>query len=406
MTPTLYLTRNGLLEPLGQSQVIAYLRGLSRDYQITLITFEKPEDWADSARVADARADCAAHGIHWLPQKFRSSPEIIAPAISMFRLVWLVRRQLRQKGIRLIHARSYIPAAAALVVGRITGVPFLFDMRALWPEELITAGRLKRGSLVHRAIAAAERACLAHAAGVISLTHAAVEYLKQVYPEEMENQRIAIIPTCADLARFHPPAVRKCAPKVHSCIGTVLSGWFRTDWLAAWLTAAASHDPDAHFEIVTRDDPVEVRKAIDPQGCLKERLTISPRKIEEMPDAVRGHDLSVMFFTEGLSKLGSSPTRMAEILGCGLPVVANEGVGDMARIIEKYRVGILVAGPAPEQVLAALQALDALMTDPDLAARCRKAAEEVFSLEGGTKAYADLYASVLERSEKAIPCAA
>ena len=52
MTPTLYLTRNGLLEPLGQSQVLAYLRGLSRDYQITLITYEKDDDRADAARMA------------------------------------------------------------------------------------------------------------------------------------------------------------------------------------------------------------------------------------------------------------------------------------------------------------------------------------------------------------------
>lgn len=45
---TLYLTRNGLLEPLGQSQVLAYLRGLSRDYRITLITYEKDEDRSDA----------------------------------------------------------------------------------------------------------------------------------------------------------------------------------------------------------------------------------------------------------------------------------------------------------------------------------------------------------------------
>ena len=44
---TLFLTRNGLLEPLGQSQVFAYLRGLSRDYEISLVTYEKDEDWSD-----------------------------------------------------------------------------------------------------------------------------------------------------------------------------------------------------------------------------------------------------------------------------------------------------------------------------------------------------------------------
>lgn len=40
MTSVLYLTCNGLLEPLGQSQIIAYLRGLSGDYAITLYTHE------------------------------------------------------------------------------------------------------------------------------------------------------------------------------------------------------------------------------------------------------------------------------------------------------------------------------------------------------------------------------
>lgn len=68
MTPTLYLTRNGLLEPLGQSQVLAYLRGLSRDHRITLVTREKAEDWADAAAVARTRADRVALGIDWRPR--------------------------------------------------------------------------------------------------------------------------------------------------------------------------------------------------------------------------------------------------------------------------------------------------------------------------------------------------
>lgn len=146
MIPTLYLTRNGLLEPLGQSQVLAYLRGLSRHYQITLITYEKDGDRADAVRVAAMRAECERLGIRWLPQRFRARPKVIAPALSMLRLIWLTRREVRGQGVRLIHARSYIPAAAAFFVSRMTGVPFLFDMRALWPEELITAGRQKRSS--------------------------------------------------------------------------------------------------------------------------------------------------------------------------------------------------------------------------------------------------------------------
>jgi len=395
MTPTIYLTRNGLLEPLGQSQVLAYLRGLSRDYRITLITYEKDEDWADQPSVARQREECARLGIRWLPQRFRPRPKVIAPALSMLRMVWLVRREVRGQGARLIHARSYIPAAVAMIVSRLTGVPFIFDMRALWPEELITAGRLRRGSFMHRAIITAERACLRRAGAVVSLTHAAVDHLGRVYPGDMADQRVSVIPTCADLDRF-VPAGQAPARQVIGCLGTVLSGWFRLDWLASFLSMAARQDDSAVFELTTRDDPARVRATLDPKGRLSDRLRIAPSAPDDVQKVLQAQTASVMFFTDGLSKLGSSPTRMAEILGCGLPVVANEGVGDVARIIRAYRVGVLAEGPEPEDMATAWSELMALLKDPELPSRCRKAAEEVFSLESGTAAYARLYEQVLE----------
>jgi glycosyltransferase involved in cell wall biosynthesis len=393
---TLYLSRNGLLEPLGQSQVFAYLRGLSQDYNITLITYEKDEDWADKARLQKARTDCKDLGIRWLPQHFRRWPKIVAPAFSMIRMVWLVRREVRRRDIRLIHARSNIPAATALAVSWITGVPFLFDLRSLFPEELITARRIRRGSFLHRAIIWAERLCLAKSAAVISQTHVAVNHLKSVYPTELKNQRLVMIPTCADLDRFSPPLDRPSGPTVHGCIGTILSGWFRTDWLAAWLSAVAQDDTDARFDIVTRDDADRVRVALDPMNKFGDRLMIGPRPSEEMPAAVRGHDLTVMFYAGGeVSELGRSPTRMAEVLGCGLPVVANEGVGDVADIIRRYNVGVVVKDGSYAAMMAALDELKELRSDPDLPSRCRKAAEEVFSLQAGTEAYRKLYAKIL-----------
>jgi len=402
MTPTLYLTRNGLLEPLGQSQVFGYLRELSRDHAITLITYEKPEDRADSARMARAMDACAAHGIRWLPQTFRPRSSIIAPALSILGLALLVWREVRGGRAELIHARSYIPAAVALAVHRVTGVPFIFDMRALWPEERITAGQLKRGSILHRAIVGIERACLRDAAAVVSLTHAAVVHLKREYAKELDGQQIVVIPTCADLDRFTPASDRPSGPTVHGCIGTILSGWFRTDWLAAWLSTVAMDDPNARFDIVTRDDADGARAALDPTNALRDRLTIGPRPSEEMPDGVRGHDLSVMFYAGGeISELGRSPTRMAEVLGCGLPVVANEGVGDVARIVRKNKVGVIVGGPGPGQIIAALDELKVLMQDPNLPERCRTTAEAVFSLKAGSEAYRGTYAAILAPTDGA-----
>lgn len=395
MTPTIYVTRNGLLEPLGQSQVLGYLRGLSQQYRVTLISYEKDEDWADANRVAEMRATCAQLGIHWLPQRFWPRPRLVAPALSLVRMAWLVRREVRRQGAQLIHARSYIPAVAAMAVGRVVGVPFLFDMRALWPEELITAGRLKRGSILHRMIVAAERACLRRAGAVVALTHAAVDHLNRVYPEEMGGQRVVIIPTCADLERF-VPAKTPPARRVIGCLGTVLSGWFRLDWLATFLAVAAQKDPELSFELTTRDDPVVVRAAVDPAGMLGSRLVISASPSGQVHEVLQRQMASVMFYAGGeVSELGRSPTRLAEILGCGVPVVANAGVGDVARIIRDYDVGVLAQGGSKPEMEAAMTALLALQADPDLPARCRKAAEEVFSREKGTAAFAAIYEQII-----------
>ncbi len=404
MPGILYLTRNGLLEPLGQSQVMAYLRGLARDHEITLITYEKDEDRADDARMAQAREECERLGIRWLPQRFRSRPKIIAPALSMLRMIWLVLHEARRRDIRLVHARSYIPAAVAWIVWRLIGIPFIFDMRALWPEELITAGRLRRGSLLHRVIVTAEWWCLRDAAAVVSLTHAAVDYLQTTYRRDLSGQRIAVIPTCVDLERFVPARTSPTNLTI-GCLGTVLSGWFRIDWLAAFLRVAAEANPEARFVITTRDNPVRVSEALGLEPEIMERVEIGAATTEEVPAVLHKQTASVMFFTEGLAKLGSSPTRMGEILGCGIPVVANEGVGDVAHIIREHDVGVLVSSADPEAMSLAWDSLMRLLDDPDLSARCRRTAEKVFSLEEGTAAYQRLYRNILATTTKTGTCA-
>lgn len=397
----LYITRNGMLEPLGQSQVLSYLRGLSTDYRVTLISFEKSEDMVDVVAVASVEADCHAHNIRWLPQRFHYKPRLVAPAWSMLVFLYLCLREVSRGNADIIHARSYIPSAVALLVNRFKRTPFIFDMRALWPEELITAGRLQRGSLMHKALVWVERNCLHRAATVISLTHAAVGYLKNEYPQELAGQSIVVISTCADLNRFVPVPKTAGQPRIYSCLGTVLSGWFRLDWLAVCFQALAKREPDAQFEVITRDDPDQVRQAIGGDQSLQSRLKIYPLPSDQVHEAVQRHTASVMFFTDGLGKIGSAPTRMGEVLGCGIPVIANAGIGDVARIVEQYRVGVLVKSSSSADMEQALEELAVLMQDPELASRCRHAAEEVFSLESGTEAYRTVYQNVLGVAQSA-----
>jgi hypothetical protein len=186
---------------------------------------------------------------------------------------------------------------------------------------------------------------------------------------------------------------------VIGCIGTVLSGWFLIDWLRAFFEAVARADPKARFELISRDSPRGILQALNPAPVWRDRLLIEAAHPEQMPAMVQRHSASVMFYAGGaISELGRSPTRMAEVLGCGRPVVANPGVGDVEQVISQHRVGVLARGPSAAEMDACVAKLLALLKDPLLAPRCRRTAEELFSLEAGTSAYNELYWNLTKKA--------
>jgi hypothetical protein len=83
--------------------------------------------------------------MRWIPLRLLSQLRPWAPALAIPQLAFVAFWQGRhRRRPQLVHAR-------------LTVVLLVFDMRALWPEELITAGQLQRGSLLHRALLWLER---------------------------------------------------------------------------------------------------------------------------------------------------------------------------------------------------------------------------------------------------------
>jgi glycosyltransferase involved in cell wall biosynthesis len=392
MSGVLYLTRTSLLEPLGQGQVLAYLSELAPKWPISLVTIE-PHDLAHRPEAAKLSELCASAGINWLPQPIllhgrrRSMAEL--------RALWCAARVVAKRGeVRLVHARSHLPALVALQLRRRFGCPFIFDMRALWLEERISSGSLVRGSILHRLLARGEAVCLKEASAVVSLTQAAVLHLKAVYPGALDGQRVEIIPTCADLELFVPRAAGPERPRIYGCLGTVLSPWFRTDWLGDFFHEIARRDSEARFEIVSRDAPERVREALGLSPDMQNRLSVRSASRSEVPDVIARHSASFVLYSNGLDRLGCCPTRLGELLACGVPVVASSGTGDVDALLEGRGVGVTVNEAGEKTVGEALDALGRLLTEPALSERCRRVAEAEFALARGVAAYGALYEQV------------
>lgn len=388
----LYITYDGIMEPLGQSQVLAYLERLARDREIHLVSFEKAEDWQRSEeREALARRIRDA-GIRWHPRRYHKRPSAIATAwdigIGTLTGLWLILRHR----IRIIHARSYVPSVMALMLKRLTGAKYLFDMRGFWADERVDGGLWPRGGRLYRVAKWFERRFLLNADHVVSLTHAGVREM-QKFPYLRERRPpMTVIPTCADLERFRPTN----APKDGLVVGYVGSAgtWYLFDATVACFTALLRLRPDARILIVNRNEHAYIRERLVAGGIPESAVELRSASPEEIPHLMARMHCTVFFIKPVFSKQASAPTKLAEFLGCGIPCLVNTGVGDMANIVSAENVGIAVDQFDAGSLERGLRRLLTLAEQTETVAHCRQAAQRHFSLEEGVLRYATTYARI------------
>ena len=393
MNGVLYISYDGMLEPLGQSQVLAYLKRLAADRPIHLISFEKAGDWANVSERERLAHDIASSGIVWHPLRYHKRPTALATAWDIacglgFGL-WLVLRHR----LRIVHARSYVPSVMALPIKRLTGIKYLFDMRGFWADEKLDGGWPHDGRMYQLA-KGFERRFLLAADHVVSLTHAAVTEMQRFSYLQGQMPPVTVIPTCADLARFKPmPHEREGAGLVIGYVGSV--GRYMFDEVAACFAVLLRMRPDTHFLIVNRGEHAYIRERLSAAGVHALAVELISATHADMPRQIARMDASIYFTKPVFSKQAMAPTKLAELLGCGVPCLGNAGVGDMAEVLEGERVGVALRAFDEDSLAAGLAQLLALAADPSTAARCVAAAQKHFSLDEGVRRYAAVYRDLL-----------
>src|SRR5436853_5353131 len=169
----LYISYNGMLDPLGQSQVIPYLKELSKlGVEFTLLSFEREQAYGPDGeqRCRALNQELSQFGVKWHRLRYHQRPSIPATAFDVAAGIRLASRLVRRDKIELIHARAHIPAVIALALKRRFGIKMIFDVRGLMAEEYIDAGHWRQGSIAARLTKTCERRALANADGVVTLT--------------------------------------------------------------------------------------------------------------------------------------------------------------------------------------------------------------------------------------------
>ncbi len=392
--PVLYISYDGMLEPLGQSQVVAYLEQLAVERLITLLSFEKPDDLKDRARLEAMRRRLGLAGINWFHLKYHRKPSALATALdlalgSVVALGLVIRYRLR-----IVHARSYVASVIALTLNRILGMRFVFDMRGFWADERVDAGIWVHDSWLYRIAKWFEKQFLNHASHVVSLTQAGLNELAKMPLRRATHFAATVIPTCADLSKFS--VGRDSRSSESFVIGYVGSAgtWYLFDEVASCMRILLSLRSDARILIVNRSEHAFIRQRLIAHHVDLARVELVSSEPEQMPIFIRQMDAALFFVKPTFSKRASAPTRFAEFLGCGVPCLTNSGIGDLDAVLSADRVGVVTSKFDDASLMHASEQLISLASDPQTRDRCVRSAQARYSLSQGVARYGAIYRSL------------
>jgi glycosyltransferase involved in cell wall biosynthesis len=400
----LYVSYDGMLEPLGQSQVLAYLKRFSPDYRIHLLSFEKRGDWNNRVLRERTCEEITDAGIMWRPLRYHKRPSALATAFDVLLGMLVAGYLTRKYRVKIIHARSYVPSVIALSMKKMFGVKFVFDMRGFWADERVDGGLWPKGSRLYRTAKWFERRFLLSADRVVSLTQAAVDEMCHFSYLQGSMPTFEVITTCADLDLFkhdapEPSTQKEGRPFTLGYVGSVNFSYLFDETLQCF-NLMRQVIPDAQLRILNRGDHDYIRERLNYHQLDPEAVRLEVTDHAGVARAMCQMDAGIFFIKPVYSKMASAPTKLGEFLGCGIPCMGNGSVGDMASILEGEGVGVALGDFSEAAMRDAIDRLLQLAYEPCIQQRCRQVALKYFSLDMGVQRYTDIYRELL-REDKA-----
>jgi|ERR1043166_1786987 glycosyltransferase involved in cell wall biosynthesis len=406
---TLYVCYFSLREPLVQTQVLPYLQQLKSDnLKVSLLTFEPAlEAWTADDR-CQQRATLASLGITWHCLKYHKSPSLPATIYDMLAGAWTITRIMRRENVTVLHARNHVPAVMAAIAKKLKGAKLIFDIRGFMPEEYTDAGVWPKNGYLYRGLKRVERYLLRTADAFVLLTQKAREI---VFPgatdSDDKGRPIAVIPCCVDFERFAKFGPSRddlreelgvTGRRVIVYVGS-FGGWYMTDEMIDFLATAHKQDPTTFSMILTQSPRQEIVDSLKSLGLEDEDFLVRQVAPAEVPRFLEAADIAISFIKPCYSKQSSSPTKIAEYLASGLPIVSNAGIGDLDTLIEANQVGVLLRDFSATAYRSALDKIDAMRAERP-SDRLRDVARREFDLtEVGGRRYRLLYQRLMDGSD-------
>jgi glycosyltransferase involved in cell wall biosynthesis len=410
----LFVSYDGMTDSLGQSQVLPYIREISKkDYRYTLISFEKEDRYNQHHQTIEQI--CSKSEVDWIPISYSGSIPILSTIWNVYRLKKEVFKLHKRRPIDLFHSRSHVPSLAAHALFLQKKVPFLFDMRGFWADERVDGKvwnlRNPIFKKVYEFFKRKEIEFLIDAGAIISLTENGKEEilswqkLSQT-PSALKTKKldISVIPCCVDTELFNPSTVSSDLQetlrnqldirKEHFVLGYVgsIGTWYMLPEMLDFFKTLEKNNPNAIFLFVSNEGN-KINELASQKGISMSKIRIVSCLHSQVPSYISLFTVSIYFILPAYSKKASSPTKQAELMAMGIPVICNAGVGDSDLIVQKYEAGWVVEEFTTEDYQKVVKQFSEsnFSEFEELSNSCK----EIFQLEKGAEVFVETYQRIL-----------
>ena len=408
MKKILFISYDGMTDPLGQSQVIPYLSGLVKfGYKFTILSCDKP----DKFKANKAYVEKLLEGlpIEWVSIPYHKNPPVLSSLFDYQQLKNAAKQLHKKRDYDMVHTRPGLPTLVALWMKKKYGIRFFNDVRGFWADERVDGGMWKLSNPLFKRIydffKKHEYECLQNADAVTCLTEAAKKEMLSWKQIDRQPLPITVIPCSADLELFNPHNIDHSLKDdfreslsinesdiIISYLGSI-GGWYLTQEMMLFCKKISDKIPTAKFLFISPHRHEQIIEAAFKVGLAAEKLITTNAQRHEVPALLSFSTYSLFFIKPCYSKLSSSPTKHGEIMAMGIPVITNAGVGDVKEIVTKYNAGIVLDDFSEQAMDTAVNEIASGKTFD--AANIRKGAEAVYSLDKAVQIYSSVYSKAL-----------
>ncbi|MDO4232203.1 MAG: glycosyltransferase family 4 protein [Lautropia sp.] len=259
----------------------------------------------------------------------------------------------RRPDVLISTSPQFFCAVAGWAVSRIRRLPWIFELRDLWPASIVAVGAMKEGSPAIRALTWLEMTMYRAADRVVAVTNG----LKQdLVDRGIDANKVKVIRNGADTSRFTPRPKDAALVERFGLQGKFAVGYYGTIGMGAGVDTAVR----AGALLRDRDDIVillagagaeynDVARMIEEQKLTNVKLLPSFEQAE-MPAAWSLLDAALVMMKDRPLFRATISSKTFEALAMGLPVLMSLPAGEATGLVDEYGFGLNVLPENPQDL--------------------------------------------------------